>query len=121
MLGLFGSLSLASHSLSVQQEATAVAGQNLANVNNTAYAREQLNVQSSSDLQTPIGQEGTGVEAVSITEVRDALLDNQIQSEGSVSSSLTAQQTALQDAETYLNEQISSQSTTASGTSQTGL
>ncbi len=112
---------MAARSLSVQSEATAVAGQNLANVNNTAYAREQLNMQASSPLDTPNGQEGTGVEAVSITEVRDGLLDNQIQSEGSVASSLTSQQNALQDAQTYLNEQISSQSATASGTSATGL
>ncbi|HEX3798084.1 MAG TPA: flagellar hook-associated protein FlgK [Verrucomicrobiae bacterium] len=121
MLGLFGSLNLASRSLSVQQEATAVAGQNLANVNNPAYARQQLNVQTSPDLQTPVGNEGTGVEAISITEARDALLDNQIQSEGSVSSSLTSQQTALQDAETYLNEQLSASSTSNLPSSDNGL
>lgn len=110
---------MAAQSLSVQQEAMAVSGQNLANVNNPAYARQQLNVQAATALQTPIGQEGTGVEAVSITEVRNALLDTQIQSEGSVSGSLTSQQNALEDAQTYLNEQLS---TTSTGTaSQSGL
>jgi flagellar hook-associated protein 1 FlgK len=121
MLGLFGSLDMASQSLSVQQEASAVAGQNLANVNNTAYAREQVNVQSATPLQTPIGQEGTGVVAVSITEVRDALLDTQIQSEGSVSGSLTSQQNALEDAQAYLNEQLTSSSSTGAAASQSGL
>ncbi len=110
MLGLFGSLDLASHSLSVQQEATAVAGQNLANVNNPAYARQQLNIQTATPLPTPIGQEGTGVQAISITEVRSALLDGQIQSEGSVTGSLTSQQNALENAQAYLNEQLSNSS-----------
>lgn len=104
---------MAARSLSVEQEATAVAGQNLANVNNPAYARQKLNVQTSTPLPTPVGNEGTGVQAVSITEVRDSILDNQIQAEGSVSGSLTAQQNALQNAESSLGEQLSS--TTSSG------
>ena len=41
MLGLLGTLDLAPRSLATQQEGTAVAGQNMANVNNPAYAREQ--------------------------------------------------------------------------------
>src|SRR5277367_5102931 len=117
MLGLFGSLDMAAHSLSVQQEATEVAGQNLANVNNPAYAREKLNIQSATALQTPIGQEGTGVTAVSITEVRDSLLDAQIQSEGSTSGSLTSQQNALQQAQGYLNEQLTNTSSSGSAAS----
>jgi flagellar hook-associated protein 1 FlgK len=114
---------MAARSLDVEQEATAVSGQNLANVNNAAYARQQLNVQTATPLATSIGDEGTGVQAVSITEVRDSILDNQIQAEGSVTGSLTAQQTALQNAESTLGEQLSS--TTSSGStapaSTTGL
>ena len=63
------------------------------------------------------------MDAVSITEVRDGILDNQIQSEGSVTGSLNSQQSALQDAEASLGEQLSS--TTSSGStapaSTTGL
>ncbi len=110
MLGLFGTLDMGARSLSVQQQATEVAGQNLANASNPAYARQQLIIQSATPLQTPIGQEGTGIEAVAITEVRNAILDNQIQGEASVTGSLTAQQSALQQAEAYLAEQISAQS-----------
>src|SRR5271166_197312 len=101
MLSLFGILNMGGQSLSVQQEATALAGQNMANVSNPAYAEEQLNVQSATPLETPAGNEGTGVEAVSITSMRNALLDAQIAAEGSVTGSLTAQQTALQQAEAY--------------------
>src|SRR5579871_3144805 len=114
MLGLFGTLDLGAHSLSVQQEGMEVTGQNLANVNNTAYSRQQLVIQAATPLQTMIGQEGTGVEAVSISQVRNYLLDNQIQSEASVSGSLNSQQQWLQNAETYLNEQITN---TSNGTS----
>ncbi len=114
MLGLFGTLDLGARSLSVQQEGMEVSGQNLANVNNTAYSRQQLVVQTSTPLQTPIGQEGTGVEAAGISQARSSLLDGQIQSEASVSGSLNSQQQALQNAETYLNEQITN---TSNGTS----
>jgi flagellar hook-associated protein 1 FlgK len=121
MLGLFGSLNMAARSLSVEQEASAVAGQNLANVNNTAYARETLNVTSATPLQTPVGQEGTGVQAVSITEARDTLLDGQIQSEGSVTGSLNSQQNALEDAQAYLNEQLTNSTSTGAASSPDGL
>ncbi len=107
-------------SLSVEQEATAVTGQNLANVNNPNYARQTLNVQAATPLQTTIGQQGEGVQAISITQVRDALLDAQIQAEGATSGSLTSQQSALQNAEAYLNEQLSG-STTAGTSSSNGL
>jgi flagellar hook-associated protein 1 len=121
MLGLFGTLNMASGALSVASEESAVTGQNLANVNNTAYARQQVNLATATPLQTPIGDEGTGVQAVSITEVRSSILDSQIQSEGSVTGSLTAQQNALDQAEAELGEQISSSAGNSTDTSATGL
>jgi len=110
-------------SLSVQQEATAIAGQNLANVNNPAYADEQLVVQEATPLETLTGEEGTGVDAVSITSMRDAFLDAQIAAEGSVTGSLTSQQSALQEAEAYLDEELSgtSNSSDSAASSSNGL
>src|SRR5271157_2086479 len=113
MVSLFGVLNMAGQSLSVEQEGAAVTGQNLANVHNPAYARQQLVIQAAPPLQTPAGDEGTSVEVVSITSMRNALLDAQIAAEGSVTGSLTSQQSALQDAEAYLNEQITSSSTSS--------
>jgi flagellar hook-associated protein 1 FlgK len=115
MLGLFGTLDLASRSLAAQQEAMSVAGQNMANVSNPAYAEEQTVVQDSAPIDTPAGEEGTGANVVSITEVRDHLLDQQIQSENSNTGSYTAQQSALQSAESYLGEQLTNTSGTAAG------
>ncbi|HEY3857435.1 MAG TPA: flagellar hook-associated protein FlgK [Verrucomicrobiae bacterium] len=119
MLGLFGLLDVGANSLSVAEEAMEVTGQNLSNVNNPNYTRQTLDVQSATPLQTTIGQEGTGVQAVGISQASDALLNAQITNENSVSSSLTSQQTALENAETYLNEQITNGSTDS--TSPSGL
>ncbi len=112
---------MASRSLSVQQEEMTISGQNLANVNNPAYANETLNIAESTPLETPVGGEGTGVQMSSITESRNPLLDTQIQAEASTTGSLTAQQTNLQNAEAYLDEQISSTSNSATPSSPNGL
>ncbi len=115
---------MAARSLSVEQQGTEVSGQNLANVNNPAYSRQQLVVQTATPLQTTIGQEGTGVQAVAITQLRSSILDGQIQAEASVTGSLNVQQLALQDAEAGLGEQIQSSSadpSTPTDTSPNGL
>ena len=83
-----------------------ISGQNLANVNTPGYSRQTLTTQAATPLQTPIGQEGTGVEATGIAQAVDSLLNSQIQAENSVSGSVNAQQQALQNVETYLNEQL---------------
>lgn len=121
MIGLFGSLDINARALSVQQEEMSVASNNLANVNNSSYATENLVVDTATPLQTSIGQEGTGDVATGITEIRNALLDSQIQSQTSETGSLTAQQTNLQNAESYLDEQISSTSSSATPDSPNGL
>ena len=112
---------MGARSLSVQQQAMEISGQNVANANNPAYADEQLVVSDSTPLDTPVGQEGTGVQATGITESRNPLLDSQIQAEASVTGSLTAQQSNLQNAEAYLNEQISTNSSSTSPDSANGL
>jgi flagellar hook-associated protein 1 len=120
MLGLFGALNMASGAMDAQQEGIEVSGENMANVNNPAYAREQLQLQSTIPLQTSIGTEGTGVDAQAITEVRDALLDQQIVSENSTTGSLTSQQTALQYVQDALGEALQSSSSDSSGDNSVG-
>jgi flagellar hook-associated protein 1 FlgK len=121
MLGLFGTLDMGARALSVQQEQMAVAGQNLSNANNTAYSAQTLNVQTSTPLETPIGEEGTGIEATSISSAINPLLNAQIVTENSITGSLTAQQTALQNAEAYVDEQITSTNSSATADSPNGL
>jgi flagellar hook-associated protein 1 len=121
MLGLFGTLDMAARSLSVQQEEMTISGQNVSNVNNPAYADEQLEISEATPLDTTIGDEGTGVQMTGITESRNPLLDSQIQAETSTTGSLTAQQSNLQNAEAYLDEQISSSSSSTTPDSPNGL
>jgi flagellar hook-associated protein 1 FlgK len=112
---------MGARSLSVQQEEMTVSGQNLANVNNNYYSEEQLEVSESAPLETTYGEEGTGDQITGISNSRNPLLDSQIQAEASTSGSLTAQQTNLQYAEAYLDEQISSTSSSTTPDSPNGL
>jgi len=121
MMSLFNILNMGAGALNVQTQGTSVTGENLANVNNPAYARQQLQQAATTPLQTLIGEEGTGVTATSISQVRDALLDAQIQTEAGSTSSLNAQQTALQYAETALGEQVTNVSTSGADSSPNGL
>lgn len=117
MLGLFGTLNLGARSLSTQQQGTEIAGHNLANVNNPAYARQRLSIATSIAVPTEQGPQGTGADGVAIVQLRNGLLDVQIQSETSARGSLDAQQTALQYAQANLGQQIDRQ---AIGTAATG-
>ena len=115
MLGLFGILNMGARSMSVQRAGVEVAGQNLANVSNPAYARQRVAISTSITVQSELGPQGTGSEAVSIVSMRNAILDNQIQSEASAHGMLQAQQTALQYAQAALGTQIDRMASGAEG------
>ena len=121
MLGLFNTLNMGARAMTAQQVGVEVTGQNLANANNAAYARQRVQLQTSTSTQTGIGMEGTGVEAASIQQIRDQLLDSQIQSESSVGGYWNSEQSALQNAQTQLNEflNLDSASSTSSSDSST--
>jgi flagellar hook-associated protein 1 FlgK len=105
-VGLFGTLGMAARSLQLQQAGIQVAGHNLANVNNPAYARQRLNIATTDPVSSPIGPLGTGAQAVAIQQIRNALLDRQITTEASVTGFWEAQQLALQFAQAGLGQQI---------------
>lgn len=105
-LGLFSALGMASRSLQTQQQGIEVAGHNLANVNNPAYARQRLAIETSLPVPTPIGLAGTGAEAVGIRQIRSFLVDHQIQLENSVGGYWESAQQALQFAQAGLGQQI---------------
>lgn len=104
MLGLFGTLSLGARALQAQQVGVEIAGQNISNIDNPAYARQRLVLETSLSIPTALGPEGTGVQAASIQQIRSSLLDRQIASESSVSGYWNAQQTALENGQTQLGE-----------------
>jgi flagellar hook-associated protein 1 FlgK len=116
-LGPFGTINLAARALQTQQEALEITGQNLANVTNPAYARQRVLIASSPTVPTAIGPQGTGVEAVAIQQIRDALMDVQIQSETSTTNYLQTMQSALQYLQTNLGQVIDRQAQGADGAS----
>ncbi len=114
---------MGARSLQTEQVGTEVTGHNIANVNNAAYARQRVSIATATALQTGIGAEGNGASAVAIQQVRDGLLDGQIQVEASVSGSLTAQQNGLQQGQSALGlslDQSASGTSSASGSDATG-
>ncbi len=119
-IGLFATLGMAARSLQTQQAGIEVAGHNLSNVSNPAYARQRLNVATSNPVVTDVGMQGTGVQAIDVQQIRSQLLDDQIQSETSTSSYWDTQQQALQFAQAGLGEQISG-TTASAGASTQGI
>jgi flagellar hook-associated protein 1 FlgK len=104
MLGLLGILNMGARALQTQQAGVEVTGQNLSNINTPGYARQRLQIQTSLTIPTAIGPEGTGVQAVSIQQIRSSMLDGQITSETSVGGYWNTQQSTLENAQTQLNE-----------------
>ena len=121
MLGLFNTLNLGARALTAEQVAVEVAGHNLANANNPAYARQRVQIQTSVPTPTSFGMEGTGVQVTSIQQVRDQLIDSQIRSEASIGGYWNSQQNALQNAQTQLNEFLNLSSTSGASGSTAGL
>lgn len=117
MLGLFGTLNLAGQSMQTQMTGVSVAGQNLANVNTAGYTRQTVDIQTSPDIMTGSGPEGTGAEAVSIQQAVDTLLNAQIQGQQSSNGYWNAQQSALQSVQDDLDEFLSSTGTGSSSSS----
>jgi flagellar hook-associated protein 1 FlgK len=104
MLGLFGILNLGARSLQTQQVGVEVTGHNLANVNNPAYARQRVLIQTTDPVSTSFGPQGTGAQVVSIQQLRSDLIDAQLRGEQSVGGYWQALQTLLQNAQAGLGE-----------------
>ena len=123
MLGLFNTLNLGARSMVAEELGVEVTGQNLANANNAAYTRQTVQLQTSTPTPSSLGLQGTGVEAASIQQVSNQLINGQIQSEASVGGYWNSQQTALENAQTQLDEflNLSSSSTSSSTTTSTVL
>jgi flagellar hook-associated protein 1 FlgK len=119
MLGLFGTLNMASASLRAQMVGVEVAGQNLANVNTPGYSRQRVVLQSDPAIQTGVGPEGSGASVQSIQQVVDTLLNGRIQDQASLNGYWNSQQSTLKSVQTALNDYLSS-AQAAGGATDTG-
>ncbi len=114
MIGLLGTLEMARQSLGNAQQGVQLAGHNLANAANPAYARQRLRLQTAESITTPVGSEGSGAKVAGFEQVRNATLDASIITENSIGGFLEAKQRALNQAQVYLGQMIDRQSTDAS-------
>ena len=123
MSGLFSSLNAAVSALSAQSRAVEIAGKNLANVNNPDYSRQRVIIGSIGTIVTAQGPESMGITALSVQQMRDTLLDQQVNRESSLTSSYSAEQQAYQRAESALGQNIDAtqNSSGASSTSDNGV
>jgi flagellar hook-associated protein 1 FlgK len=118
MAGLYSTLNASVAALSAQSIAIDVTGKNLANVNNTSYAREVVNFGSAGTVETSSGPESEGIVAQSIQQIRSAVNDSQVMSANSQASYYTTQQSAYQQAQAGLGQTVSS--STSSSSTQSG-
>jgi flagellar hook-associated protein 1 FlgK len=110
MSGLFSSLYSTTNALRAQTAALDIVGRNMANVNNSSYARQRVLLGDKGSVNTPLGAQSLGTEAIGITQMRDSLLDRQITEEASTSELIGSQLKFLQQAQTALGQGLFGQS-----------
>jgi flagellar hook-associated protein 1 FlgK len=116
MSGLFNTLGSSVKALNAHSRAIEIAGKNLANVNNTSYARQRVQYGDRGTVVTAEGAQSLGLEALAVQQLRDSLLDRQVMRETALKASFTAEQDTLGRAQAGLGQSINrSQSATASG------
>ncbi len=108
---------MGTRALATQRQGVEVAGHNLANVNNTAYARQRVSIQSTASSDGFTDPVGSGAEVTAIRQIRDRILDGEVVTEGAVTGSLEAQQRALGLAQSLLGQSIDRGGTGAGGAS----
>jgi flagellar hook-associated protein 1 FlgK len=121
MSGLFSTLQSSVQALNAQSRGLEIAGKNLANVNNGNYARQRVLFGDRGTVMLPEGAQSLGLEALGIQQVRDALLDQQVLREVSLSAALSAEQKGYQRAQASLGESISSASAVSGAANDVGL
>ncbi|NIK71012.1 flagellar hook-associated protein FlgK [Paenibacillus sp. BK720] len=111
MTSTFHGLETAKRSIFTTQTALNTTGHNISNANTSGYSRQRVNFTAARPIEaygyshsTAAGQLGTGVEATSITRVRDKFLDSQFYSEHKWLGNYTVQSDTLEKLETIVNE-----------------
>jgi len=114
MAGLITELSQSATALDAQQLGLQVTSNNLANVNNSSYATQSVELGTVGTMDTSIGEVSMGVQAEGIQQARNPFLDAQVAQEISQTGSLQAQVNQLTQAQSYLGEQVNSSTSTSS-------
>ncbi len=117
MPGLFSTLSNTAQALEAQSVALAVTSKNISNVNNPNYTREYVVFGNKGEVMTPQGEEALGLQALSVQQDGDSLLNQQVISQIGLTSNDSSQQTWLQQAQAGLGQTLTNASTSPSSTS----
>lgn len=111
MTSTFHGLETARRSLFTTQSALNTTGHNIANANTLGYSRQVVNMTASRPIEAlgfsksaAAGQLGTGVEASSITRIREKFLDNQFRNEYKSLGNFAVQLDTLEKLEGIVNE-----------------
>jgi flagellar hook-associated protein 1 FlgK len=119
MPGLYSSINTTVKALTAHSRAIELTGKNLANVNNPDYARQRVVYGDRGMIETPMGPESLGLEALGIEHLRDALLDRQVVREVGLQAAFAAEQSGYSRAQAGLGESID-RSSSASAAGATG-
>ena len=95
MSGLFSVLGSTAQALNAQSVAIGVTSNNIANLNNPNYADEYVVFGSAGEVMTPQGEEDVGLQATSVQQYSDSLLNQQIITQIGLTSSGSSQQGLL--------------------------
>jgi flagellar hook-associated protein 1 FlgK len=106
MSGLFASLNTTVKALNAHSRSVDLAGRNLANVNNPAYARQRVILGDRGTVITADGAQSLGIEAMGVQQLRDALLDRQVSREISLKEAYTAEQQGYSRAQAGLGQTV---------------
>ena len=104
---------MARSSLQMNQRAIELAGHNLANVSNPAYARQRLALETAIGVPTEKGLQGGGVEISGVEQFRDLLLDRQVANEQSVLAYLDQKKKILQYTQAAIGQELDRASSSA--------
>ncbi|MES2695883.1 MAG: flagellar hook-associated protein FlgK [Verrucomicrobiota bacterium] len=119
MSGLYASLNTTVKALAAQGRGIEIAGKNLSNINNTAYARQRVVFGDRGTFVTSNGAESLGLEALSVQQLRDSLVDRQVMREVALKSGFESEQSAYQRAQAGLGQSID-RSASAGSTTEAG-
>ena len=122
MSGLFTTLNALTTALDAQTQAINITSNNIANVNNPNYSLESPVYEDRGTVNTAEGPQSLGI-SVTTKQARDAVLDQMVRQEASLTAGFQAQQNVFQQAQASLGENITSTSSSgsASTTTESGL
>lgn len=104
MAGLSSTLDIAKNTLLNQQLLIQTASHNIANAENTAYARQKADLLTNPATRTQAGWAGTGARIDTITQVRDLYLERQLMASTAQASDYSTRASYLETLGTYLND-----------------